>query len=226
MKKYFSSCSIILISFVVLSGCTTQPTYNPHDQGVEFKNNKAYKKPYLTDGLYLNSYSATVLKDMAGVTSCEEGDILWTYLPNVKNGIWNFWNSTDQEAKLAAKTYGTLDAKKAVWQKFGMTINEMRQNGTAGCSHPMSDQEYNYFMTQQNNQRYQAQQNSYNSATNINAVTQGLNSVTNQLNTMSNQVNTQNQQMQQQSQTYWQNQETKHQLKQLNNNLNGLRYGY
>lgn len=192
MKKYVSSYSIILTSFMILTGCATQPTYNPYNQGVEFQKNKPYKKPYMTDSLFLNSSSVSVLKDMAGVTFCEEGDILWTYLPNLKKGVWDFWNNTDQEAKLAARTYGTLDAKKTVWQKFGNTINEMRQNGTAGCSHPMTDQEYNYFITKQNNQKYQAQQNSYNSAANVNTITQGLNGITNQLNTMNNQMQQRN----------------------------------
>lgn len=212
---------------MILTGCATHSAYNQSNQYVEFTNkHRPYLRPYQTVSLALDSTRASLLRDMAEITSCEEGDILWTYQPNFKRGLQDFWENTEQEANLAARTYGTLDAKKEVWQKFGNTINEMRQNGTAGCSHPMTDQEYNYFMTQQNNQRYQAQQNSDNSAANINTVTQGLNGLTNQLNTINNQQSIRNQQMYQQNQTYQQNQETNSQLKKLNNNLNGLRYGY
>ena len=223
MKKYIKNYSTSLISLMMLTGCATQPTYNPYNLGVTFHNSKPYQRPFLATSVSLNSDQTSILRDLAGVTFCEEGEILWTYQPNFKKGIFEFWNNTYQEANLASRTYGTLDAKKEVWQKFGNTINDMRQNGTAGCSHPMTDQEYNYFMTQQNNQRYETQQNS---TANANTITQGLNGLTNQLNTINNHQNMQNQQIQQQSQTYWQNQETNSQLKKLNNNLNGLRYGY
>lgn len=192
MKKYIKNYLLSLISLVILTGCATHPVYNQYNQGVTFHNSKPYKRPFLATSVSLNSDQASILRDLAGVTFCEEGEILWTYQPNFKKGILEFWNNTYQEANLAARAYGTLDAKKEVWQKFGNAINEMRQNGTAGCSHPMTDQEYNYFMAQQNNQRYQAQQNSANSAANIQTVTNGLNGLTNQLNNMNNQMQQRN----------------------------------
>lgn len=193
MQKYIKNYSVSLISLLILTGCATHSAYNQSNQHVEFMNNhRPYLRPYQTVSLTLDSTRASLLRDMAEITSCEEGDILWTYQPNFKRGLRDFWENTEQEANLAARANGTLDAKKAVWQKFGNTFNEMRQNGTAGCSHPMTDQEYNYFMTQQNNQRYQAQQNSDNSAANINTATQGLNGLTNQLNNMNNQMQQRN----------------------------------
>lgn len=208
---------------ILANGCAMQPSFHQSNKGMYFseKNNRPYWIPYQTTLLHINDRNILSLKD-SGVTFCHENDILWMQNDS-KDDLRSFWNNTEQEANLAARNSGTLEAKKVIWRKFGDTLNQMYQNGTAGCSSPLSEQAYSHYMLQQNQQ---LQNTTYSSESNINTVPQGLNNVTNQINNMSNNLKNQNQQMQQQNQRYWQSQETNSQLKQLNNNLNGLRYGY
>ena len=117
---------IIIAISIFLFGCTPQPSFNPNIKGIEFIKGRPYIIPNkVTFGKPLTKKSAySMKKESRG--ECREGDVWWIGFPYGVPG------------RMAIKA----SSEKEVQYHF-----DMRHTG---CAHPLTKQEYQYYLNQQN----------------------------------------------------------------------------
>ena len=117
MKNYF----MIFIT-VLFVGCTNQPSFNPNNRGITFKNGKPYRVPYNTWLIVIDKIG-TVEKNMG----CHKGDLYWAYI-----------NTTKYISKFRTSR-----------ERYPYLMQAYKQ-GLAGCVKPLTNKEYQYYLNQQN----------------------------------------------------------------------------
>jgi len=124
MKNLFK---VMILSGILLVGCTNQPNFNPDAKNLRFVGGKPYLIPKnSTFGLTpLNKKLASSMKKNSR-GKCKEGDVWWVGLPYGSPGRMVIRASSEQE----------------VQNHF-----DMRHTG---CAHPLSKQEYQYYLNLQN----------------------------------------------------------------------------
>lgn len=148
--KFILAVSISLL----FSGCannqssTEQFTFYPGSKGLKFVEGKPYMVPY---GSVTNNQAFKSSKDKQLIfaqkvgADCKKGDVLWFESNAAIKGI-------------NAQRNKNLELMKSIWVK---SFNTNR----AGCAHPLSKMEYQYYMEQRrqqiSNARYKQQQQQY-----------------------------------------------------------------
>ncbi len=151
MRKKLIIGAGMIAGILLLSGCTgSQPQprkFNPNNKTLEFIDGKPYYAPMYAIAKTMSKKDTKGMKRDTGIT-CSAGSALWfepSYLKVVENS-----NSKQDLSRLFK--------------------NGFRQ-GKIGCAKPLSNQEYQYRLNQQNQYaanarasaaQAQAQQNSYN----------------------------------------------------------------
>ena len=132
----------LLAGMMLLSGCTgSQPAFNPGDKAITFVNGKPYAIPYSANYDPMDEYKYKMYKSV-GYT-CNMGNVIWgdrRLSPSINNA------KNEDEIK-------------------SIIVTALRQ-GKIGCAKPLSKQEYQYRLNQQNqnsaNSRAYNQQQNYN----------------------------------------------------------------
>jgi len=143
MKKYIIGAGMIA-GMLLLSGCT-QPSFNPNNKSVTFKDGKPYAIPHNTKFLRMDKEMINMLR-ASGVNQCRVGDYLW---------------KSDKAEKQIESNMNNV----------GPVLYKSFRNGDMGCAKPLNKQEYQYWMNRSNQQSANARvesQNLNNTLNNIN----------------------------------------------------------
>ncbi len=128
MKNVKIVIGIVIV--LLLAGCassTPKPTFNPNKKHIVFKDGKPYRIPdysiyiKIEDKQMLGLYNALEL-------NCRMGDLVW-----YEKSAYNKRNKMIKES-------GTIG--------YGASLLIAKQNNAIGCSHKLSNQEYEYYREQ------------------------------------------------------------------------------
>ncbi len=148
---------------LLFSGCAgSQPQFNPNNKSIKFVEGKAFAIP---NGAI---YKETTLRKVTKGTGCRIGDVPW----------------------VTTNTYKSLSAAKTREEK-NIAYTNAKRNGHLGCSSPLSNQEYQYVLNQQNQQQANVRAKKARTAAvyaDLNRQTAARNAQTNQMmqNTLNN----------------------------------------
>ncbi len=119
----------VALLFSGCNGSNAQPAFNPNNKYIVFVEGKSFRVPYGA------SYNKRIMKKVTDVekrTGCRKGDVAWL----TRNQFNKIQATSGQERK-------------------SVILNGYR-NGQLACAHPLSKQEYQYYMNQQNQQQANA----------------------------------------------------------------------
>ncbi len=141
--------AVAVVGILLFSGCAgSQPTFNPKNIGFRFIQGKPYLMPKYVASFYVGNEARTV----TSLGLCRRNGILWVRA-DVVNQIGFAANGSDESAVLRRNVN---------------TVKQMMRNGSAGCSYPLSNQEYQYVLHMQNQAQANARVNSQNITNSLN----------------------------------------------------------
>lgn len=120
--------------FTGCNGSQPEPTYYPNLKKIIFSNGKPYRIPYGTiiTSRSLSAESAKTTRKLTGM-DCRTGDLEWHEIKDL-----NMWK-TNLEAG-------------ASYEEAMAGLRKASLEGKAGCTRPLSDREYKFYLNQQNQQ--------------------------------------------------------------------------
>jgi hypothetical protein len=157
---------------ILVSGCV-QPKvpFDPNNKGIAFVDGTPYRVPY--GATYMKTKNTPTNTQNVIKKICRPNDVLWkrTMTKEIQNEIESEIEKYKKSAfkylmsKYNVKSEKELDnipmtpeAKKDLTKiEDGLTVLLMRK-GYFGCSKPLSNKEYQYYLNQQNQQMIAAQQ--------------------------------------------------------------------
>lgn len=189
----------VFIMMIGLQGCAQPQPFNQYNKSITFIDGKPYLTPFGTTHRQVDAKAVEMNRYLGVMKDCYIGDAIWTEI--------NTYNSFDKV--FAGKDENTI---KQIAIQY---VN----SGLVGCSKTMSDQEYQYYLAQTNMQQEQL---AIQRQQTINSLNQSMQNLNNNM----RQNADESQQMLDNLNQKRQDKKNNYQLQQINNNLNGIRYGY
>ena len=145
---------------IFLSGCAgTQPQFNSTNKGVLFLNSKPYAIPYGASYMLLRSndeFSKNMMSILRSAgKKCRYGKSLIWMSPKFKEYMGEQIKKINREVNKGKMT------KEQGLKVIKNTYLQAVSRGLFGCSNPLSDREYKYYMNMMNQQAANARAAAY-----------------------------------------------------------------